>query len=279
VDNLTIADVTQQFSPRSSVTLGGGFGLTDYLNKPDIGFPVINSEQTTAQVGYDRILNRHDQIGILYAFQEFHFPEAHAGTINAHVWNVLYGHRITGRLNLTLSGGPQLVEIRNPPLILTLLGQTLVVPIPTTKIISGNGSATLGYTASARTGLQFQFQHYVTPGSGFFAGANTTVARFAANHAMGRRWSTSADIGYTYNSVLQNASSTGINASSYQYWYLGLSVRRQLGQTLSAFASYQFSDFGSSTCSVVAARDCGLRTNTSVGQLGISWHPHPIRLD
>jgi len=62
ISNVSVADVTEQLSPRSAVTLGGGFNITDFLNKSltqsQAGFNIINSQQTTAQVGYNRLLTR-----------------------------------------------------------------------------------------------------------------------------------------------------------------------------------------------------------------------------
>jgi len=104
-------DIVQGLSPRSTVTVAGGYDFTNYLNKSSAQFPIINSQQTTAQAGYNHLLSRKDQIGVQYAFQEFHFPRAGSGSVNAHVWHALYGHRVTGRLNFTIAGGPQLLIV------------------------------------------------------------------------------------------------------------------------------------------------------------------------
>jgi hypothetical protein len=116
IDNSAVVDVVQGLSPRSTVTLAGGYNFTDYLNKSSAPFPIINSQETTGQVGFNRLLNRRDQVGVQYAFQEFHFPSAGSGSVQAHVWDALYGHRISGKLNFTVAGGPQFVILHNAPI-------------------------------------------------------------------------------------------------------------------------------------------------------------------
>jgi hypothetical protein len=276
IDNLAIIDITQELSPRSTVTLGGGYDIGHYLNSPQASFPIVDSEQATGQVGYDRILNQKNQIGVLYAFQEFHFPLANTGDVRAEVWNALYAHRISGRLNLVLAGGPQLVDVHRPPVL--LLGVT--IPLAPTETVSANGSVTLQYTVSSRTSGQVLYQRYITPGSGFYAGADTNAARLSMSHLFGRRWTGATDCGYSHNSALQNASpSVGLNAHAYQFWYAGGSLRRHLGPHFDAFASYQFNDFGSTACTSSKSNVCGQAIERQTGMVGITWHPRPIRLD
>jgi len=272
IDNSTVIDITQGLSPRSTVTLAGGYSLSHYLNLSAQPFNVINSQQTTGQVGYNHLISRRDQVGISYAFQEIHFPRTGSGTINAHIWHVLYGHRVTGKLNLTLAGGPQIVVLNNPP--------TSTTPGKTTSF-SANAQANLTYTVSSRTSLNLTYERYVTPGSGFYAGANTNATRASLGHLFGRHWTTTTDAGYSHNSNLQtsNASSSGVNSRTYQFWYAGSSLQRQLGPQFSAFVSYQFNDLGVGQCGTVNTSVCGLTSKRHTGQIGINWHPRPIRLD
>ncbi len=275
IDNGAIVDITQGLSPRSTVTLGGGFNFTNYLDKSSAPFPIINSQQTTGQIGFNHTLTRRDQVGVQYAFQEFHFPRGGSGSVNAHVWDALYGHRVTGKLNLTVAGGPQLVIVHNPP--------TTANPAATTsRLVSANGSLTFTYTVSSRTHASVMYQRYVTPGSGFFAGANTNAARLSLGHLFGRHWTTNTDVGYSHNSSLQSSSAatvSGIHSHAYQFWYAGSSLQRQLGPQFSVFVSYQFNDMGIGQCTGSGASAvCGLSALRHTGQVGINWHPRPIRL-
>jgi len=283
IDNSSVIDIVQGLSPRSTVTLSGGYSLAHYMNlTTSQQFNIINSQQTNGQIGYNHLLSRKDQIGVDYAFQEIHFPRAGSGSVKANVWRALYGHRVTGKLNLTLAGGPQYVIVNNPPQILPTKPPT-VVAVPQTRAIAANGSVMFGYTVSSRTSAQLMYQRYVTPGSGFFAGANTNAVRVSIAHLFGRHWTTTTDVGYSHNSNLQKANSTstsGVHSRSYQYWYAGTSLQRQLGQHFSAFASYQFNDMGIGSCTGSGpSAVCGLTTTRHTGQIGINWHPRPIRLD
>jgi hypothetical protein len=268
IDNGAIVDIVQGLSPRSTVTLAGGYSLTDYLDKAITPF-IINSQQISGQVGYNHLLSRKDQVGVQYAFQDFHFPRAGSGSVSTHVWRALYGHRVTGKLNLTLAGGPQLVIVHNGPLS----------GLPsTTSSLAGNGSATFSYTVSSKTNVTVMYQHYVTPGSGFYAGANTDVTRVSLGHLFGRHWVTTTDSGYSHNSNLQNSTTTGVNSRSYQFWYAGTSLQRQLGRQFSAFVSYQFNDMGLGVCPSSTSA-CAMTTTRHTGTVGFNWHPRPIRLD
>lgn len=279
IDNVGIVDITQEFSRRTSVTLGGGFAVSDYLNKSNLPFRVINSQQVTGQAGINYLLTRKDQISLEYAYQEFHFPQTIAGTVDVHVVNAIYAHRIAGRFNLVLGGGPQIVQLHQPPVFLFGF---IKIPIPTKTIISGNGTARIEYTVSAKTHAALLYQRYVTAGSGLFPGANTNAFRTEFSHLFGRRWTASTDGGYAYSSVLINsAANVAINASNYHYWFAGAFLRRQLSRQFDAFATYQFNSFGSGACvsSATNRNACGRELNRSTGAIGIDWRPRPIRLD
>jgi hypothetical protein len=132
---------------------------------------------------------------------------------------------------------------------------------------------------SPRTSAQVLYQRYVTPGSGFFAGANTDAARASLSHQLTRQWDSNVDLGYSRHSRLQNnLSGAGINSSTYKAWYAGASLRRRLGQHFGAFVNYQFSDIGFGSCTV-ATGSCGQSSQRHTGMIGIDWHPRPYRLD
>jgi len=269
IDNSSVLDVVQQLSPRSSLTIAGGYDFTNFLDKSQSTFALVNSQQFNGQIGFNHLLNKKDQIGFLYAFQDFHFPTSGSGTITAHIWHAIYGHRINGRLNFTAGGGPQLLIIHSP-----IFWEN--------KRISGNGSVALHYIFSSRTNGQILYQRFVTPGSGFYAGSNTDAARVSVSHLFGRHWNALADGGYSHNSSLQkNLLTAGLNSNSYAYWYAGGSLRRQIGQHFGAFMSYQFNNFGSGGCpnGTGSTTLCGQTVQQHVGSIGVDWHPRPIRLD
>jgi hypothetical protein len=276
IENLSTVDVVQALSPRSTVTLAGGYDFVKFFHSS--GTPsLIDSQQTSAQVGYNRILTRKDQVGVLYAYEQLHFPVHDSGTVEVHVWNALYAHRLTGRLNFMVGAGPEIVDLHTPAINFLLLGIfPVTIPASTQRSLSGSGQLSFEYTLSARTFINLGFMRYVSTGSGFFAGANTDAVRLSASHSFARKWGSLIDGGYSYNSRVQNLVTSSVtSAPRYEYWYVGAAVHRQLGHHFDAFASYQLSTSGIGSCT--AGSVCG--SHEHIGNLGLNWHPDPIRLD
>jgi hypothetical protein len=266
INNLASIDATEAFSPRSTVVAAVAYDYTDFLQNAQTSLSLINSQLSSGQIGYDYLLNRHDRVSATYSYQSFHFSRAGAGSVEAHQWHFLYSHRISGRLNLVVGGGPQLILFHHPL-------------VPTPSKITATGRAQLSYQLNQRTSTQISYMHYTSPGSGFFAGANTDVVSGSFNRQAGRNWTLSTNVGYSRNSQLQLSTSGATTATTYHYWYGGTSVRRQLGRYFGAFVSYQYSDirFNASVCTVPGT--CGTSSIQQIGLVGIDWHPHPFRLD
>ena len=262
LNNLAMADIQQSLSPRTAITLAGGYGL---LHFPHSVPGVIDSRQVNGQAGYNYTINRRSTIGTMYLFRNFSFPNQGGGSFRTHVIHLVYGYQISGRMGLILSGGPQLLQFSNP-----VSGSR--------RSISGSGRATLRYQFSRAT-LSLNYDHFTSNGSGFFSGAETDVVRLDGSRQMGRLWTLNANVGYSHNRRLQ-FSSSGTNAGSYNMGYGGLRVSRILKRTLSAYAFYQYNDlvFSNSVC-VPGSSNCGRSSNRNVVGLGLDWHPQPIRLD
>jgi len=285
IDNVGMVDVTQALSPRATVVVMGGYGTLHFLNSPP-GF--INSQQIISQASYNYLLGRKDQIGISYGFQEFHFPTANAGDVNVNLWQVYYAHRISGHMDLSLGGGPQWIHQNGNVLAVvnTSSGPVLTTVPQQTSRISGAGRAGLTYRWSAKTNLSLNYFHYVTPGSGFYPGANTDTARFTFTHQLTRRWTTNLDTGFSRSTRILKIATTAPTASpagnsnSYDYWYNGAGIKRMLSPHFSAFANYQYHRllFGSGFCGA-GNRGCRAGYGQQIGMVGLAWTPRPIRLD
>jgi len=87
---------------------------------------------------------------------------------------------------------------------------------------------------------------------------------------------------------IANPASIPSNTTSYNFWYAGGALHRQIGRDFSAYVSYQFNEFyfgcagvsvPSVASSVPPSLACGSRTQRHVATVGVDWHPHPIRLD
>ncbi len=273
ISNASIVDVTQSFSPRSSITMAAGYTFNDFLDNPT-GY--VNSQQVSGQLGYNRQISRHDQVAVSYAYQDFHFPKQGSGSFNSNVWQVLYGHRITGKLDFQFGGGPQWMHryFWTPA-----KAGVPAMPVSDT-FITGSGRATLTYYYSARTNFNLNYTHSANAGSGILTGANTDAIRLAATHTLTRRWTMTMDSGYSYSKRVLPASTTQAgNASFYRYWYAGGALRRQLSRHLGAFADYQYDSIGFASGICVPGKPCNTGYGRHVGLIGLDWTPSPIRLE
>ena len=301
--NLSLVDVVQNLTPKSSITATGGYGFVHFLgNNPGLGNSFIGNSQVSGQVGYNRILGPHDQGALVYGYQGFRFS---TGTsFRSHVIQVMWGHRISGRMDFLIGAGPQFTQINMltpvqdplnpdhtfPPCVIGSIQPTLVVDCPANDLrIAAAGRASLRYRFP-KVSLDLSYEHYITSGSGFFAGAESDIARLTASRPLGRIWTVTSDIGYSRNSRVlpvncpsgsNAASCPGVSANTYQYGFAGLGIHRMFGRNFHAFASYQFNDlaFDNSYCQTTNPGPCSRISQRSVGTIGLDWTPRPIRLD
>jgi len=315
VMNLSLVDVVESLTPKSSLTATAGYGFVHFLGNEFSGSSFIGNSQLTAEVGYNRILGPHDQGALMYAYQGFDFSTGVA--FHSHVVQVMWGHRISGRMDFLVGAGPHLTFIDNlltaitnpgpgnmiPPCI---IGGSLSSPVlecpENDRRLSSAGQASLRYRFP-KFYTNLSYSHYLTSGSGFFAGAESDIVRLTAGRPLGRIWSVTADIGYSRNSrvasltAAESATCTmsatnpnpppcpGTVADIYQYGFAGVGVHRMFGRDWHAYASYQFNylTFDSSYCQAMAAgaapTPCNRISQRNVGTIGLDWTPRPTRLD
>jgi len=295
--NLAVLDVVETLTPKSSITLTGGYAFVHFLeNEPNTGNSFIGSSEVSGEVGYDRLLGPHDQGALVYGYQGFQFSTG--VTFHSQVIQLMWGHRITGRLDFLIGAGPQFTQLNHLPTAVT--NPTSADTIPPCGLSDGTlecptndfrlgvaGRASLRYRFP-KVSLDLTYDHYLTSGSGFFAGAESDVARLSATRPLGRIWTAFSDIGYSHNSRVEpltcpagsaTASCPGVSANVYQYGFAGVGVRRNFGRNFKAYASYQFNElaFDSSYCGSTGA--CSRISQRHVGTIGLDWTPRPIRLD
>jgi hypothetical protein len=312
ITNTALAEVTQLLTPRSSFTLTGSYGLTDFIDNtsgcaptaplcclpigtclppsatfcppsvdccpPPTAGPIvgpsgclINSHQFAFQAGYNYQLNRRDQVAIIYGYQYFTYPVTNLGSFTTNHVHILYGHRISGRMDLQLGGGPQITEI-NPA-----AGNGTATA--TIRQLTGTGRASLRYRFP-KTTMSLSYDRVSTNGSGFFGGATSDVARFSLLHPLNRLWTITGDVGYAHNSRLLPTDVPGA-PNSFQNVYAGFGMRRQFGRYLGGYLTYDYSDlsFNVPICSGTVTTECGSTSQRNTVIIGLDWHPRPIRID
>ncbi len=278
--NLALVDLTQNLTPRSSVTITGGYDFVHYLEDlttsstgaTPIAF--IGSREVSGQAAYNYQLNPHDQVALQYGYQGFDFSFSGLA-FHSNVIQLMWGHRISGRMDFVVGAGPQFTEIRTAGL-------------PSGLRITGAGRASLRYKFE-KAMLSVMFSRYNTSGSGFFAGAESNVARLSVHRPLGRVWSVFTDAGYSRNSRLQsvtatssNQTVTGISANTYSAGFAGFGVHRMIGREFRVYGTYEFNylSFDGSFCSAsLSGTTCARISHRHVGTIGLDWTPRPMRLD
>jgi hypothetical protein len=300
--NVSLADISESLSPKTTITLAGGYAFTHYYGTDTAGTSFIGGSQVSAQVGYNHLLTPKTQIALEYGYQAFDFS-VQGTAFHTHVIQGMYGHRITGRLDFLVGAGPQItfVDTQTATCSLTIVDPFYCQVFGGTLVPSTEKSTNLGVSAQARLRYKFtkasvyvDFKRYDTNGSGFFAGAQSNILNFGAERPLSRVWDAFLNVGYSTNARLQPLTQLQLvqcgtpqisrtacpanNADSYNYGYAGAGVHRAFGRELHAYFSYQFNRlaFANSFCGIGT---CNRISNQSLATFGLDWTPRPIRID
>lgn len=305
--NVSVVDANEYLSPKSAVTALAGYAFTHfYGNDTATGSPFIGVSQLSFEGGYNRILTPRTQIAAVYAYQGFDFSVL-GSAFHTHVIEGMYGHRISGRMDLLLGAGPQFTRIDLPCTFIDVLigdphcSQTasgaIVGAIPDTRIgIAAIGRLRYRFT---KTDLILNYERHETSGSGLFAGAESDIVRLSAERPLSRVWGSFVDLGYARNSRLQSLSDQqlatcapvgqtnpnnlptcpGINANTFSDGFVGGGLHRAFGRNFHGFLSYQFIElsFDHSYCGGLP--ECNRISNRQVISFGLDWIPRPMRID
>ena len=257
--NTALIDVVQATGPRSAVTFAGGYSNAHFYDPTHF---LVNSDQVTAEGGYSHLINRHDQVGAVYAFQLLQFPQATGGQIYINTFNLRWSHSITGRLSIIAGAGPQYTQLQ--------VGGNV-------DRRSASGRFQIHYKWP-RASMALTYEKFTSEGSGFFAGSDTQAVRLGYRRPVGRTWDFYADLGYSHNKRLQALVGIGVPASSYDEGSAGFVFRKHIGRTYDVFGSYRFSEvaFDAPFC---LEGSCGRLDQRHSASVGVEWHPTPTRID
>ena len=265
--NTAILDVVQALNPRSAITVAGGFSNAHFFDSANCSNPantcLINSDEVTLEGGYSHLLSRRDQIGGVYGFQLFQFPQTSGGQIYNHLFNIRWSHTISGRMSLIAGAGPQYTNLEQGGYISNWSLSALV----SLRYKIGHGSLLAAY------------EKFTSTGSGFFAGANTQVARLGYRRSLGRTWDVFSDLSYSHNTKLQNFPGVPpTSASSYDHGSAGAVLRKHLGRSYDFFAAYRFTELAFNNPFQINGT-VGTIAQRHVGTVGVEWHPRPTRIE
>jgi hypothetical protein len=259
--NTAVLDAVQAINPVSALTIAGAFTNSHFYDSTNT---YLNGDQYTAQGGYSHVFSRHDQIGVIYGFQLFQFPQVNGGEVYNHIVNVRWSHTITGRLSLIAGVGPQYTNLQ--------LGGSF-------PHWSVSGRAQLRYKF-VHSSLFATYEKFTSPGSGFFAGADTQAARLGFTRPLGRTWTVYADLGYSHSKKLQNSLFGAQNATSYNEGSAGAVFRKHFGRSYDFFCTYRFSELAFNVPPLLPGfPSTGRIAQRHTGTVGVEWHPRPTRID
>jgi hypothetical protein len=256
-DNATLGEVQYQLSPRASVTVTGTYGFLHFI---DPGY--FNSREYLFQTGYNYSLTPKDTIGVIYGVTYFQY-ETGLNNFISHSARFAYGRRITGRLGLQVSAGPQINRFK------------LQTGGPGTST-SWNLVSSLRYQLR-KLDLDLTYSRYTTGGGGVLFGSASDDIRAAATRRLSRLWTGSLTMGYSRNVALrQVVGPTTVTPLGYQAWYAGGTATRSLGRYASLLFNYNLQRQTNGSCVTGACAPTFLR---HVFGVGVSWNFRPIGLD
>jgi len=254
--NSATTEIQYLAGPRSSITLGGSFGLLHFRTPGS-----IDSRNGNAFIGFSHTLSARDFLGFNYGFSLFKFQ--HIGTsFTTHQFQLSYGHRINGRMAIDVGGGPEINSIKDP-----------VSGSSTPITLTAHGSLDF---RSRRRYAALSYNRSTTNGGGLLLGATTDNIQMAWTTLLSRQWSASIAPGYSHNrSIPQTGghAQTTINSD-----YFGVNLSRMFGRYTSMFFSYNFQTQNSQATPCLAG-NCRSSFLRHVVGFGFDFHPRQISVD
>ena len=252
--NAFAPQITYALSERGSLTVAGSYGILRFSNSGNFG-----SDNMIGSFGYNYLLTPRDSIGVVYRVSTFHFtgnPQA----IGDHSVVFAYSRKITGRLALQLSGGPDLTELRVP-----IAGKT--------SLLTGSGGASLTY-GFQRGGVSLSYNHGVSGGAGILLGSNTDVLTLSGNRQVGGRWNALGSFGYASNRSLGSAA-VSYSQPNFNSWFITAGLTRLLTPDATFVLGYTARIQSSSVGSCPFA-GCGANFTQHQISLGFQWNASPM---
>ena len=257
LSNTAVGELEYILSRKSSFTASASYGI---LHFQQAGF--VNNSDVALRAGYSYSPTRRDTFALFYGFSVFRF-EGSPQQIHDQTVHLAYGRRITGRLALELSAGPDLYTFRNPL-------------VASERQISWELDSALTYRLP-KTDFRIAYTSYLTGGAGVLPGARSDDVRLTATRQLSRKLYSSLDLGYARNTALQQTTQVTGN-QAFNTWYAGLQLRRPMGRYMNVFLDYYFQR-QSSDIALCAVSICGgpttLRHHFGIG---FDWHRRPIPL-
>lgn len=249
--------VNYALTPRNSFTLGGVFGILRFTQPGN-----IDSNNAILNAGYNYSVSKRDTLGLSYNFIAYHYLDS-PQAMGVQAIQGVYGKKITGKLAVQLSGGPEIINFR-----------VSSGPGSQTRYVAGTGLAGLSYALSGSS-LSASYTHGVTGGSGVFQGATTDQVTGSTTRRLTRTWSGNISLGYAHNKNVVDQIAP--QNQEYNTVYVGAGLQRPLSRTLELMLSYTANIETSSNATCVGT-NCGTNFTTHTISVSMSWRAQPFVL-
>ena len=260
--NAAVAEATYQLTRRSSITASGSYGILHFVDSGN-----VDTDSLFGSLGFNYQLSHKDSVGFYGEFSSYHFP-GNPQAYGVRTVSAAYSRKITGRLALSVYGGPQFTSLRVP------VGNQ-------SSTVSSYASAFLNY-AFLNGGISARYVHGISGGSGVLTGSIVDDLSVSASRRLSRQWNASVHAGYAHNRSVLDAVGAAVSNPSYDDWYVGVGISRPIGRdmtiALAYSASFETNHLG---CGSPTSPGCGSSATTS-GQfitLNFRWHPRPFVLE
>lgn len=246
-------------TPRTSVSVMGALGYQHYTQSG-----LFSGNDRFGVLSLDHQFTPTQSLSFSYSVMQLRF-DGGSVAVNDDLWRLGYGYRVTNHFTLTLIAGPQLTF-------------TAITGVPSSvRRLSWSGQGRLGYRAQ-RGEMSVSYLHYLTPGSGIFQGAETTLINASGNRELSRRWAGNIGVAWTRTGAASglstNPSFRGVGNVNYEYGNAKLTYN--LSPSTRLFANYELQH---QVAGVALVRGGSSRyLNTQVFGVGIAWHPRPFGL-
>ena len=251
--NAGVIQATYATSRRGSITASGAYGILRFTQEGN-----VDNNDVIASLGYNYTLSKADTIGAFYRFSQFQYPGQPQAFADQSI-NVAYGRKLTGRLALQASGGPEFIRFR--------------VPIETqTSKVGGNLNVSAMYSFQDG-GINLSYLHGLSGGGGSFTGSTTDTVNIGVNHKLSRVWSGIASFGYSRASAV--VSSTESAFPPYHSLFITVGANRPVGREMTFSASYTAS-ISTTVQGSCSTGSCSSNQTFNYITLSIQWHSRPL---
>jgi len=255
ITNTAGAQANYELNSRSSITVAGDYAL---LRFPAGNF--LESNQAGFQVGYNHSLNSRDALGISYGMGWIWYPNpAIAPAVDSHIVQLTYGRKVTGRLALRLSAGPEIYAFDN-----SVAGST------NHSSWIAHGALTYRFQHSQ---LDVGYSHTLSTGAGVLALVRTDQFEGGFSSQLTRTVSAHLRAGYAHNLNLQQL--PGSTDIAFETVFIDAGLTRPMGRNADVFLKYSL-QYQSANLASCGLEVCVGDLTRHIAELGFDWHMRPI---